>query len=469
MASWLDKTGLTYFWGKCKAAFAAKSHTHNSITVSDTRSAENPPTWGSKEVKPFFTNKNLPSGITTWASGLHVNGWTGDYNAWEIVGPSNTSDQRTQPFYVRVGRTTNGWGSWRQLYDSSNPQTTINGHSINSDVPANAVFTDTTALGSMTGTLGVGHGGTGVATLGAGVVYHSASGTGALSIATAANLVSALGTTAVNRATADANGDNIANTYFKKSELGSLFYGTCSTAAATQAKVVTCPTFTSANLVAGTVINVTFTNAQTYNGAPTLNVNSTGAKNIRRNSGNNAARYEWYTGETVQFMYDGTYWIMVNGSMATTTYYGYTKLSDSISSTDTGLAATANAVKKAYDRASAVIAPETGTVTLVYTGNGSQLETGTGVWKSGHVVTVYLQYSSTVSMTWNGNPNNNDVVASIPASFAPASAMRFPMFTTADWGTYNIGYMTIQADGKMVALSKSTTCMFGTFTYVKTN
>lgn len=84
---------------------------------------------------------------------------------------------------------------------------------------------DTTALGSMTGTLGVGHGGTGVSTLGAGVVYHSASGTGALSIATAANLVSALGTTAVNRATADANGNNIINTYATKTELGTATAG----------------------------------------------------------------------------------------------------------------------------------------------------------------------------------------------------------------------------------------------------
>lgn len=38
------------------------------------------------------------------------------------------------------------------------------------------------------GTLGVARGGTGVSTLGAGLVYHSASGTGALSIATAANV-----------------------------------------------------------------------------------------------------------------------------------------------------------------------------------------------------------------------------------------------------------------------------------------
>lgn len=93
---------------------------------------------------------------------------------------------------------------------------------------------DTKALGSMTGTLGVGHGGTGVSTLGAGVVYHSASGTGALSIATAANLVSAIGNSAVNRATADASGNNIASTYLTASA-ASTTYLTQASAASTYA------------------------------------------------------------------------------------------------------------------------------------------------------------------------------------------------------------------------------------------
>ena len=83
--------------------------------------------------------------------------------------------------------------------------------------------TDTKNLASMTGTLGVGHGGTGVSTLGAGVVYHSASGTGALSIATAANIVSAIGNTAVNRATADASGNNIASTYLTQTDAASTY------------------------------------------------------------------------------------------------------------------------------------------------------------------------------------------------------------------------------------------------------
>lgn len=130
-----------------------------------------------------------------------------------------------------------------------------------------------------------------------------------------------------------------------------VFYGTCATAAATAAKVVVCEEFTSEDLVAGTVINVKFTYAQTYNGAPTLNVNSTGAKNIKRVGTTNAARYEWLAGEVLQFVYDGSYWMLTDGGIATTTYYGVTKLSSATNSTSTAVAATASAVKAAYDLA----------------------------------------------------------------------------------------------------------------------
>ena len=131
----------------------------------------------------------------------------------------------------------------------------------------------------------------------------------------------------------------------------SVFYGTCATAAATAAKVVVCEEFTSADLVEGTVINVEFTNAQLYNGAPALNVNSTGAHNIKRAGATNAARYEWQAGEVLQFVYNGAYWCIVDGGLATTTYYGVTKLSSATNSTSNALAATASAVKAAYDLA----------------------------------------------------------------------------------------------------------------------
>ena len=126
------------------------------------------------------------------------------------------------------------------------------------------------------------------------------------------------------------------------------WYGTSSTSASTQTKVVTCSGFT---LSTGDTIVVTFTNAQTYNGQPKLNVNSTGAINIQYKSGTAGIRYMWNAGSTIEFVYDGTNFVCEGRDLANTTYYGVTKLSDSTSSTSTTLAATANAVKKAYDLA----------------------------------------------------------------------------------------------------------------------
>ena len=117
-----------------------------------------------------------------------------------------------------------------------------------------------------------------------------------------------------------------------------VYYGACSTAAATQAKAVTISGITA--LTAGLSIRVKFANAQTYNGNPTLNLNSLGPVSIKRNGTTDAARYEWQAGEVLDFVYDGTYWIIVNGGAATTTYNGETKLSSSVSSTSEAQAAT---------------------------------------------------------------------------------------------------------------------------------
>lgn len=126
-----------------------------------------------------------------------------------------------------------------------------------------------------------------------------------------------------------------------------LFYGTCDTAAATAAKVVTCSGF---SLVTGAVIAVKFTNTNSAS-TPTLNVNNTGAKYIKKYGTTTPDTYMWMSGAVVEFLYDGTNWIMVCGTTATTTYYGLTKLTSSTSSTSTTLAATASAVKTAYDLA----------------------------------------------------------------------------------------------------------------------
>jgi len=96
-----------------------------------------------------------------------------------------------------------------------------------------------------------------------------------------------------------------------------IFYGTCSTAAATANKVVTCSDFTSNNLVAGAMILVKNTTANTGAvGSLTMNVNSTGSKSIKKlDNGaisNLSDPSEFGANSSMLFVYDGTYWVGVN-------------------------------------------------------------------------------------------------------------------------------------------------------------
>ena len=90
-------------------------------------------------------------------------------------------------------------------------------------------------------------------------------------------------------------------------------YGTCSTAAATVEKVVACTGFV---LATGATIKVRFTVTNTA-ASPTLNVNSTGAKNIRYRNGNIAAGY-LAANRTYEFVYDGSYYQVVGDLDANT-------------------------------------------------------------------------------------------------------------------------------------------------------
>lgn len=83
--------------------------------------------------------------------------------------------------------------------------------------------------------------------------------------------------------------------------VASSLYGTCSTAAATAAKVVTCADFDT--LVQGVTIHVLFTNTNTASN-PTMNVNSTGAYPILRRTDATAGVSEassWKAGAMVSF------------------------------------------------------------------------------------------------------------------------------------------------------------------------
>lgn len=97
-------------------------------------------------------------------------------------------------------------------------------------------------------------------------------------------------------------------------------YATCSTAAATAAKVVSLAGFT---LVTGAKVTVRFAVTNTA-ANPTLNVNKTGAKAIQyRNAAITAGALA--ANRTYEFVYDGSSWELVGDLDSNTTYAVFTK------------------------------------------------------------------------------------------------------------------------------------------------
>lgn len=220
MAKYLDDNGLLYFWQKIKNTFALLAHTH---AISDVTNLQT--TLDGK------APKSHASSATTYGKGTDGNyghvklsdstsSTTAAASGGTAATPKAVKDAldaaKTYADGIDVG-VTGVKGDSESSYRTGNVNLTP------ANIGAAAASHNHSASDITSGTLGVARGGTGVSTLGAGVVYHSASGTGALSIASAANLVSAIGNSAVNRATADANGNNISDTYAKKTDIAGTY------------------------------------------------------------------------------------------------------------------------------------------------------------------------------------------------------------------------------------------------------
>ena len=85
-------------------------------------------------------------------------------------------------------------------------------------------------------------------------------------------------------------------------------YGTCATAAATAAKVITITGNTNWTLVAGSMITILFSATNTAE-SPTFNVNGTGEKNVFYGANQittSSLSYAGYANRPMNFMYDGT-------------------------------------------------------------------------------------------------------------------------------------------------------------------
>lgn len=177
-----------------------------------------------------------------------------------------------------------------------------------------------------------------------------------------------------NKADAEHNHDDA---YYTESEIDAMlvntknnvWYGTCSTSGAARTMTTNTGDF---SLTAGNIIYVLFTNAGYAR--TTLSVDGTEAKYIKSTGTSNVAANQWAAGEVVTLVYDGTDFKMVDGGIASTSFYGMTKLSNSTSSNSTAVAATSSAVKSAYDLANAALPKSGGAMTGALTLNADPTE-----------------------------------------------------------------------------------------------
>lgn len=244
--------------------------------------------------------------------------------------------------------------------------------------------------------------------------------------------------------------------------VGSMLYGTSNTAAGTAAKVATLAAFDT--LATGVTVHIKFTTANTVTSSATLKVGSTTAKTITNPNGS----ITWPANSVIAFTYDGTNWVMnsagggnvsdsavsgqyvsavsqsngvlsvsrtdfspsisigagtssaaptvnvtVNGksgtaqsiTTASTSVYGVTKLSSATNSTSTSLAATASAVKAAYDLADGKQDPIT--FNTAYNASTNKAATMTDISNaiSGLTGAMHFIGSSSTAITDGGTQN----------------------------------------------------------------
>ena len=144
--------------------------------------------------------------------------------------------------------------------------------------------------------------------------------------------------------------DSTSDAYIKnKPTTRHLWFGVCTDGYDTKAKTVTTESG-DFELVAGNAVCVQFT-AGHREATMKLAVDGTTSTNVRPTDNSTDMSSRIAQGEIAMFVYTGTMFLMVEGGKASTSRYGQTKLSTSISSTATDLAATPSAVKQAYDLA----------------------------------------------------------------------------------------------------------------------
>ena len=234
-----------------------------------------------------------------------------------------------------------------------------------------------------------------------------------------------------------------------KAGSGGIAFATCDTEAATVAKVATTSSsFTTVQT--GTVVAVKFTYENTAR-LPTLNVNGSGAKYLVTYATYGVGSYYWKAGQTVLFIFDGSYYVALGLSVATTANYGITMLSNSVASTSTGLAATANAVKMAYDRSSWPSISLTTPLAVAYGGTGASnaaaARTNLGITATSLYWGTLTTGSTTFSYNYKffvivGQPSSagSRTSLTIPASLITTSSVLFQIADESNYYSFGLSY-----------------------------
>jgi hypothetical protein len=227
-----------------------------------------------------------------------------------------------------------------------------------------------------------------------------------------------------------------------------VFYGVCSTAAGTTAKVVTCPDFTSSDLVEGAIIFVNFDN--TNSGAVaslTLNVNSTGAKSIKQILNTSVSTLtsagQIIANQTYMFVYDGTNWV-------TKLNYNSTYSSKTAAAGGTAVSLVTTGEKYTWNNKG------NGTITGI-TMNGSSKGTS-GVVDLGTVITAHQDIS--------GKADKSATVSTVTWDSTNQKLTKTINGTASDVVTSDT-LRTVVNDFYQASPSASTSCSAGTLTQVK--
>lgn len=185
---------------------------------------------------------------------------------------------------------------------------------------------------------------------------------------------------------------DLAQSAKEEAEIGTkVFYGTCATGVGVAKKEVVCEDWTLEN---GNVIVVRFATTNSASDNMYLNVNNTGEYPVGPITN---PTYFWRSGGIVAFAFDeaSSKYVMLNMGLATTAYYGVTRLSSSVTSTSVQMASTPYAVKQAYDLAN-------GKQDKLTAGTGVTIENNVISASSAHNLDLYLYRLQQTDTSFSG-------------------------------------------------------------------